>query len=1453
MQTSVHHLPGQGFLKSLAKIFMPFTLLAIFFLLVRHDAKLSSSKTKQTTVTKDLSPVVNKMFAATYFDKKRKAHSLIGETDTNRLKQSDWFKNVKLDIEKRTYQMVADKEANAFGSVNHAQNLKANYRPEQFSLQPLSVDNQTKHAKDWQLNIVVNGLYADDKLLVNPHDANSNASTDQNDAEYHFGNAYTIQYHNDENGVRQNFIVKEKPVGSVKELRVSMHAEGDWVVDKVHNTEIHFAKTKGRDVLENKVTYNGLKAWDANGKALLAKMEVRNDQNFEIITEVANAVYPVTIDPLSTTASATLSGTGKFGRSVASAGDVNGDGYSDVIVGDGAGNAYLYLGSATGLANTSSQQLTVAGDASFGTTVAGAGDVNGDGLADVIIGDGAGNAYVFQGNNSGLNASPATTISGLGAFGGGLSVAGAGDVNNDGFSDVLVNSVTTLGVNIYYGSSTGINLSSPISLPSPGSPYFGASVASVGDVNGDGFADVIVGDANGDAYLYISSNAVFTTTPTAHLTGGTHFGWSVASAGDVNGDGYSDVIVGDGHGNAYVYLGSNSTFSTTAATTLTGAASFGNSVASAGDVNGDGFADVIVGAQDGNAYVYNGSSSGIASVASGAATTNLSNPATNYGISVACAGDVNGDGYSDVIVGSSSTGSNPSYALTYQGGPSGSIPNSNLSILGTPAYDRYGLSVSSAGDINGDGYSDVIVGAIGYSINNDSRLNGEVYIYYGSALGLDVSHPAILQINNSTEIGWCVSSAGDINGDGYDDILVGSKFASNKNTSSQYYNQGYVYIFMGSSAGIATGATPFATLMGANDNDLFGFSVSSAGDVNGDGYGDIIIGAPGVHTSVTDGGAAYIYLGNALGIPSSATPATTLVLASPTAFEDFGASVANAGDVNGDGYADIIIGAPNLGSAYNIEDDNNQDGGSGNGATYVYYGSATGIANTASSTKIVTSTSNLDFGISVSSAGDVDGDGYSDIIVGASSGDNNSNGSAEIFLGSSTGLITTVKSVLNGVNAGDQFGTSVASAGDVNGDGYSDVIVRATQPSSTNPSTGTTYIFQGSATGLPATVSAAAASTTFSDEGANTYLESATQASSRTIMHRCVGSAGDVNGDGYSDVIVGVYLDATNGFKAGKTYLYYGNNANGRNASNVLKLYQSDFSAPLNASNVPAVNFGLGLSTQSPFGPVKGQMVWETEANGKPFSSSSVPSITNSVSYSASSAAALIAPGGHEFQSVVDKRLSVLTKVRARIKYASTAVTFGQVYGPWVYSQTYLSSGSSGALPMKLLKFTAAVSGQDILLNWQTSDEVNMWGYVIEHSLDGKNFDSIGVVAAKGSQNVNDYEFTHYNPGTGKHYYRLREVDLDKHADLSKDVWAIINNSIELKIYPNPTTDHIVISCTGFTATYARIINSAGAVMGQYKLDPSGKTTISLSGFAKGSYFVELINSGFPPSQISVQ
>jgi len=277
-------------------------------------------------------------------------------------------------------------------------------------------------------------------------------------------------------------------------------------------------------------------------------------------------------------------------------------------------------------------------------------------------------------------------------------------------------------------------------------------------------------------------------------------------------------------------------------------------------------------------------------------------PTASFGRSVATAGDVNGDGYSDVIVGA------PGYnghgrVFLYLGSASGLATTPAWTADGTQPGARFGTSVASAGDVNGDGYSDVIVGAPLY----DNGL-GRVFLYLGSASGLATSPAWSAEgIEGGGWFGSSVASAGDVDGDGYGDIVVGAPFP--RTFQNVQGGRGQVFVYRSTRTGLST--TPAWTLQSNQSGSSFGASVASAGDVNGDGYSDVIIGAPG-YTRVVAGGAtqvevgrASLYLGSATGLVDS--PVWTADGTQPGA--RFGTSVASAGDVDGDGYSDVIVGA----------------------------------------------------------------------------------------------------------------------------------------------------------------------------------------------------------------------------------------------------------------------------------------------------------------------------------------------------------------------------------------------------------------------------------------------------------------------------------------------------------------------------------------------------------------
>jgi len=786
-----------------------------------------------------------------------------------------------------------------------------------------------------------------------------------------------------------------------------------------------------------------------------------------IVLDDTNAVYPITVDPLATSPSWASTGEeGQFGFSVATAGDVNGDGYSDVIVGADnystspypVGKAYLYLGGPSGLSTAASWSATGPSQGHFGGSVATAGDVDGDGYSDVVIGDyngsAEGNAYLFLGGPSVLSATASWTATGEASgdrFG--CSVAPAGDVNGDGYSDVLVGA-SRYGSDdagkayLFMGGPGGLSPTASWSALGDASGWCGSSVSTAGDVNGDGYADVLLGAPNGTsqrgkAYLYMGGPAGPSSTASWTVEGADldMLGCSVATAGDVNGDGYSDVLVGaygraTSTGRASLFLGGASGLSPSAEWTSDGGAAgeqYGFSVASSGDVNGDGYADVVVGAPNagggfGMAYLYFGGPSGPSTVPSWSAVGEASG--SSFGSAVATAGDVNGDGYCELLVGAPVFNFHRGKAYLYLGGASGLSAGSWTA--GGEAEDNYfGYAVATAGDVNGDGYAEALVGAQGYEGNR-----GKAYLYLGGPSGLSATSSwAVAGEAADDYFGIVVAPAGDVNGDGYADVLVGAPGNSGA--------RGKACLYFGGPAGLQT--LPAWTAAGEALNDEFGRGVTSAGDVNGDGYADVIVGAWG-HSGQT--GKVYLYLGGPSGLP--ATASSTLAGEAPG--NHFGLTVATAGDVNGDGYSDVVIGANGYGG--NV------------GKAYLYLGTPSGLSGSASWTAAGAGAGHS-FGHCVAPAGDVNGDGYSDVLVGAPYG-NSYRGSSHLFLGTPSGLSAVAAWTVAGEWDYDEFGISVATAGDVNGDGYSDVLVGADGYGSYS---GKAYLYLGGPAGLPATAS----------------------------------------------------------------------------------------------------------------------------------------------------------------------------------------------------------------------------------------------------------------------------------------------------------------------------------------------------------------------------------------------
>ena len=407
---------------------------------------------------------------------------------------------------------------------------------------------------------------------------------------------------------------------------------------------------------------------------------------------------------------------------------------------------------------------------------------------------------------------------------------------------------------------------------------FGARVSGAGDIDGDGFADILVAASNelgglGGFYVYqggadgIDLGSELRLRELEDSYGTDHV--AVAGAGDVDGDGYDDVVLGDWmaepglvHAGAiFVYWGGPDSLSPDSVQRVVASDKemsdkLGCSVAGAGDLDGDGYADLIVGAtgvaDEGAAYAYYGSASGVDGSREDKLEVDGLDSSTSFGNSVAGAGDTDGDGLSDVVVGAmNSYGS----AFVYSGTGRGIewTPQAELEASDGFAGDAFADSVDGAGDVDGDGYDDVVVGAPGKDLVGDR--SGAAYVYRGSSDGIDPDTEVQLVQADAADQDWLgrnVAGAGDVDGDGYDDLIIGAHGANEQ--------KGAAYLFVGGPDGPTTDSQ--LRLVPAHGvGGFYGSGVAGAGDVDGDGYDDVLVGAQRDNQADRLAGAVHLHFG----------------------------------------------------------------------------------------------------------------------------------------------------------------------------------------------------------------------------------------------------------------------------------------------------------------------------------------------------------------------------------------------------------------------------------------------------------------------------------------------------------------------------------------------------------------------------------------------------------------
>jgi hypothetical protein len=677
----------------------------------------------------------------------------------------------------------------------------------------------------------------------------------------------------------------------------------------------------------------------------------------------------------------------------------------------------------------------------------------------------------------------------------------------------------------------------------------------------------------------------------------------------------------------------------------------------------------------------------------------------------------------------------------------------------------YGLSVAGLGDVNGDGFDDVAVGAPGMAdvITGSGTLTGvgAVFVYFGSPAGLPVIPNKVLQPTTPIDgalFGYSID-AGDITGDGKNDIVIGAPMDRYTTSVRQILGStnaevtaGKVYVYRSEdllNAGIPSpflqlrlqGTTYFSGVTfglfhsNATAHFLFGYSVAVAEDLNGDHKSDIIIGSPtylGADILSVQNGASFIYYSDNLSTTSPsqlATPDPTLLglpllpLANTTGLL-FGYSVDGAGDFNNDGNPDVVVGAPagidlsSLGGIFS--------GQFLGGSAYIYYGDGTGI-NTSSSVKmqadptgLLSNAANL-FGYKVKGTENSFGIKTGGVLIGSPDA-------------------TVISNVLGGL-------TVKAGA----------VAVFKKRSSSV---TGTV--------GPDQQISSPRSSSVLSILAGQSINVS-------MLFGASIDNMRDVNCDNIGDIIVGEPL-----------------------STNV----------PLIGANVTGGSAYVYLG--KPDGTYNPAPIWDLHVDVSPLVGVNATSL---VGYSVAGAGH-IRGSNQGVRSLVGGPTNCLDFGAGLLNLGNTvgillSFTFDNNGLGKAYSFSYTSCNI--ALPAKLTSFTAVKSGMAVLTSWTSLTEDNLDRYELQRSAVNSDFSTIALAFPRNQQR-NDYTYTDPNPILGDNYYRLKMIDIDGSINYSSIIKVSFKGQAvaAMRVYPNPVTDKLQLSITGLpTGTYRMEISTA--------------------------------------------